>query len=208
MKKYIVLSILSLLLFSGKVSAQSEEVQQLLLNVIKLEQLKKILNNMYDGYKVLTKGYNTIKTISEGNFSLHKVFLDGLLQVSPGVRKYKKVVDIINYQLQLVKTVKPAIHKFKATGLFNETELNYMARVYEDLFNRSLQQLEALAMVITAGNLRMSDDERLNAIDRIYLNISDQLAFLHSFNTENNILAIQRGRVMVDINLSKRLNGL
>ncbi|MBC7384425.1 MAG: TerB family tellurite resistance protein, partial [Bacteroidia bacterium] len=81
MKKYFVLLLLSLLLFSGRVSAQSEEVQQLLLNVIKLEQLKKILNNMYDGYKVLTKGYNTIKTISEGNFSIHKVFLDGLLQV-------------------------------------------------------------------------------------------------------------------------------
>ena len=208
MKKYFVLLLLSLFLFSVKVSAQSEEVQQLLLNVSKLEQLKKILNNMYDGYKVLTKGYNTIKTISEGNFSLHKVFLDGLLQVSPAVRKYKKVADIINYQLQLVRTVKPAINKFRATGLFNGTELNYMARVYGDLFNRSFQQLEALAMVITAGNLRMSDDERLSAIDRIYFNISDQLAFLHSFNTENNILAIQRGRVMVDTKLSKKLSGL
>ena len=208
MKKYFALLLLSLLLFSGKVSAQSEEVQQLLLNVIKLEQLKKILNNMYDGYKVLTKGYNTIKTIAEGNFSLHKVFLDGLLQVSPGVRKYKKVADIINYQLQLVKTVKPAVNKFRATGLFNETELNYMARVYGDLFNRSLQQLEALTMVITAGNLRMSDDERLKAIDRIYFNISDQLAFLHAFNTENNLLALQRGRVMVDTKLSKRISGL
>lgn len=208
MKKYFVLLLLSLFLFSAKVSAQSEEVQQLLLNVSKLEQLKKILNNMYDGYKVLTKGYNTIKTISEGNFSLHKVFLDGLLQVSPAVRKYKKVADIIKYQLQLVKTVKPAIPKFRATGLFNETELNYMAKVYGDLFNRSFQQLEALAMVITAGNLRMSDDERLKAIDRIYFNISDQLAFLHSFNTENNILAIQRGRVMVDTKLSKKLSGL
>ena len=208
MKKYFVLLLLSLFLFSVKVSAQSEEVQQLLLNVSKLEQLKKILNNMYDGYKVLTKGYNTIKTISEGNFSIHKVFLDGLLQVSPGVRKYKKVADIINYQLQLVRTVKPAINKYRATGLFNETELNYMAKVYGDLFNRSFQQLEALAMVITAGNLRMSDDERLKAIDRIYFNISDQLAFLHSFNTENNILAIQRGRVMVDTKLSKKLSGL
>ena len=208
MKKYLVLSMFSLLLFSGKVSAQSEEVQQLLLNVIKLEQLKKILNNMYDGYKVLTKGYNTIKSISEGNFSLHKVFLDGLLQVSPGVRKYKKVADIINFQLQLIKTVKPAINTFRATGLFNETELNYMARVYGDLFNRSFQQLEALAMIITAGNLRMSDEERLNAIDRIYLNISDQLVFLHAFNTENNILALQRGRDNVEIKLSKRLSGL
>jgi len=208
MKKYFVLLLLSLFLFSVKVSAQSEEVQQLLLNVSKLEQLKKILNNMYDGYKVLTKGYNTIKTISEGNFSLHKVFLDGLLQVSPAVRKYKKVADIINYQLQLVRTVKPAINKYRATGHFNKTELNYMTRVYGNIISRSLLQLEALVMVITADQLRMTDDERLGAIDRIYFNMSDQLAFLHSFNTENNILAVQRARGNVEIKLSKRLNGL
>lgn len=208
MKKYIVLLTLCLFISSKKVVAQSEEVQQLLLNVIKLEQLKKILNNMYHGYKVLTKGYNTIKNISEGNFNIHKVFLDGLLQVSPGVRKYKKVADIINSQSQLVKEIKPAIRKFRASGLFNETELNYMGKVYGNLFNRSLLQLETLAMVITTGTLRMSDEERLAAIDRIHFNMSDQLAFLHSFNTENKILAIQRGRGMVDIQLSKKTNGL
>ena len=208
MKKYIVLSAFCLFLFSGMVAAQSEEVQQLLLNVAKLDQLKKILNNMYEGYKVLTKGYNTIKTISAENFSIHKLFLDGLLEVSPGVRKYKKVADIINYQMRLVRVAKPAISRLKASGLFNDTELNYMANVYGNLFTKSLQQLEALAMVITAGKLRMSDEERLDAIDRIYLNISDQLTFLEAFNQDNNILALKRDRSRVDVKLSKRLNGL
>ena len=207
MKKYIVLSVFSLFIFSNRLVAQSSEVQQLLLNVTKLEQLKKILNNMYKGYSILTNGYNTIKSISAGNFNIHQIFLDGLLQVSPGVRKYKKVGDIIKYQLQLVREVKPAINKFKASRLFNETESNYMEKVYSDLFNKSFLQLEALAMVLTAGKLRMSDDERLNAIDRIYFNLSDQLAFLHSFTTENTILALQRGRSMVETKLSQKLSG-
>ncbi|HUQ67577.1 MAG TPA: hypothetical protein VM101_15550, partial [Flavitalea sp.] len=51
--------------------SQSDEAQQLLLNVEKLTQLKKILNDMYKGYKIVSKGYNTIKDISEGNFDLH-----------------------------------------------------------------------------------------------------------------------------------------
>ena len=29
---------------------------------------------MYQGYKIVSKGYNTIKDISEGNFDLHKTF--------------------------------------------------------------------------------------------------------------------------------------
>jgi hypothetical protein len=65
-----------------------------------------------------------------------------------------------------------------------------------------------MTMVITAGKLRMSDDERINAIDRIYNDIADKLVFLRTFNKENNVLAIQRGREMVDTKVSKKLNGL
>ena len=197
-----------ILSFSGKSIAQSDEVQQLLLNVEKLAQLKKILNNMYEGYQVLSKGYNLVKDISEGNFNIHKLFLDALLQVSPAVRKYKKVADIIGYQAQLIKEYKPVFKRFRASGMFNEKELAYMGSVYSSLINKSLQQLDDLAMVITAGKLRMSDDERLSAIDRIYTGMGDQLDFVRVFNKENNLLAIQRGREMVDTKLSKRLNGL
>ena len=208
MKKYIMLISFFILSLSGKSVAQSDEIQQLLLNVEKLTQLKKILHNMYEGYEVLSKGYNTIKDISEGNFNIHKVFLDGLLQVSPAVRKYKKVADIIGYQAQLLKEYKPVFKRFRASGMFNEKELAYMGSVYSSLFIKSLQHLDELAMVITAGKLRMSDDERLSAIDRIYTGMGDQLDFIRVFNKENNLLAIQRGREMVDTKLSKRLNGL
>ena len=57
------------------VNAQSQEIAQLILNLEKLKQLEEILDNMYKGYKILTKGYNTIKNIAEGNFNLHQVFL-------------------------------------------------------------------------------------------------------------------------------------
>ena len=69
--------------YSGQVVAQSTEIQQLLLNVEKLAQLKKILGNMKKGYEIISTGYNTIKDISKGNFNLHEAFLDALMQVSP-----------------------------------------------------------------------------------------------------------------------------
>ena len=83
-----------------------------------------------------------------------------------------------------------------------------MDNVYSNLFNKSLQNLDELTMVITARKLRMSDDERLNAIDRIYIDIGDKLVFLRTFNNENNVIAIQRGRELVDTKVSKKLNGL
>lgn len=194
--------------FSGQVVAQSTEIQQLLLNVEKLAQLKKILSNMKKGYEIVSTGYNTIKDISKGNFNIHQAFLDGLMQVSPTVKKYKRIAEIITYQTQLVKEYKSAFRRFDASNLFNTNEIRYMNNVYTKLFNKSLQNLEELTMVITPGKLRMSDDERINAIDRIYNDLADKLVFLRTFNKENNVLAVQRGREMVDTKVSKKLNGL
>jgi hypothetical protein len=208
MKKCIVIVWVFLFSFSGQMVAQSTEIQQLLLNAEKLTQLKKILSNMKKGYEIVSYGYNTIKDISKGNFNLHEAFLDGLMQVSPTVRKYQKIGEIIIFQTQLVKEYKSAFRRFDASNLFNANEIKYMSNVYTNLFNKSLQNLDELTMVITAGKLRMSDDERLNAIDRIFNDMSDKLVFLRTFNKENNVLAIQRGREMVDTRVSKKLNGL
>ena len=68
-------------------SAQTVEAQQLLLNWEKLTQFKQILQDMYDGYQIIHKGYTTIKNISSGNYQLHKGFLDALLEVSPRGKK-------------------------------------------------------------------------------------------------------------------------
>ncbi len=93
MKKCIVIVWIIMFFFFGQTMAQSTEVQQLLLNIEKLSQLKKILSNMKKGYEIVSNGYNTIKDISKGNFNLHQDFLDGLLQISPTVRKYKRIAE-------------------------------------------------------------------------------------------------------------------
>lgn len=208
MKSLLILLLLTAQISSNVLYAQSTEAQQLLLNVEKLAQFKKILSNMKKGYEIVSTGYNTIKDISQGNFNLHDAFLNALLQVSPTVRKYKRVADIISCQSQIVKEYRSAFNRFKSTNLFNFSEITYMEDVYKNLFNKSLQNLDELAMVLTAGKLRMSDDERIAAIDRIYKDISDKLVFLRSFNNEGSVLAVQRGREMVDTKLSEKLNGL
>ena len=195
-------------LHTSTLSAQAEEAQQLLLNWEKLTQFKKILNNMYDGYKILHKGYTTIRNISESNFSLHKTFLDGLLQVSPAVRKYKRIADIINIQLRIVKEYKAVFNEFKQNKQFTTTEIKNIGNVYNNLFKESLQQIDELALVITSGKLRMSDDERLQVIDRVYDRITDQFAFLQEFNNNTMVLSIQRTKEQQEIELSRKLRGI
>ena len=188
--------------------AQSQEVQQLLLNVEKLAQFKQILSDMKKGYQVISTGYNTIKDLSQGNFSLHKTFLDGLLEVSPAVKKYKRIADIINCQLSLMKEYKSAYRRFEATGVFDGSELNYISGVYERLLDQSLKNLDALTMVITAGQARMNDNERITAIDGIYEDMQDMLVFLRHFNGSTNVLALQRRKASGDIGTVKSFHGI
>lgn len=174
--------------------AQSQEVQQLLLNVEKLSQLKNILSDMKRGYEVVSKGYNAVKNITQGNFSLHEVFLDGLWLVSPEVRKYYKIADIIKFQADIVSEYKSAFRRFNSSGNFSVSELEYLSKVYKRLFEESLDNLDHLAMVITANQMRMSDEERLRAIDKIFSDTIEKLEFLRSFNESAGVLGLQRER--------------
>jgi DNA repair ATPase RecN len=206
MKKWGLIFI-SICFFTVSLKAQTAEAEQLLLDWEKLTQFKKILQNMYDGYKIVYKGYTTIKDISKGNFDLHKTFLDALLQVSPVVKQYKRTSDIINYQLRIVKEYKSALNQFKQDKSFTPEELNYLEKVYSNILDQSLKCLDDLAMVITSGQLRMSDDERLQTIDKIYNSIVDQFSFLKDFNSSTAVLALQRENENRQIEMSKSING-
>lgn len=173
-------------------SAQSNEAKQLMLNVEKLSQLKNILSDMKKGYTVVSQGYSKVKDIASGNFSLHEVFLDGLMMVSPQVKKYRRVADIIAAQKSIVSEYKAALGAFRGADVFNVSELDYLGNVYSSLFDASLQNLEDLTMVITSSKLRMSDEERLKAIDRIFLDTSDKLEFLRDFNRGAVVLFHQK----------------
>jgi len=209
MKKMMTIILLALCLGNaGQARAQATEVVQLLLNVEKLAQLKGILQDMKRGYDMLHSGYTTIKDISQGNFNLHKLFLDALLEASPTVKRYYKVPKIIAYQLDLLRQSRSALVRFRQSGRFDPKELSYLERVYSNLLDQSLRNLDELAGVVTSGKLRMSDDERLKAIDRIYDDMEQKVLFLKGFNSNATILAIQREREQLDIEKVRAMNGL
>lgn len=192
--------------FSKSSAAQEFEIEQLLLNVEKLAQFKQILQDMKDGYEILVQGYNTIRDLSEGNFSLHDAFLSGLMQVSPTVRKYRRIAEIIEMQVLLTKQCTDALRRFRLSELFNDREVDYLDQVYNNLLRSSVRNIEDLTMVITAGELRMSDHERLEVIDRIYTDMTEKILFVRLFTDDNAKLLIGRMRENKDVNILEKLS--
>jgi len=187
---------------------QAVEIQQLILNWEKLRQLEEILDNMYRGYQILDKGYTTIKNIAEGNYTIHQLFLDGLMAVNPSVRNYRRIPYIIDYQKLLLKEYQRAYNRFRQDPNFTLDELEYLGSVCKFLFDASLRNIDELIMVITASQLRMSDAERMQAIDRIFFDMEDKVIFLRSFNNNTQLLAIQRARSRNDVKTMRQLYGI
>jgi len=213
MRKYLkhivgILIIFVLISNAVRCSAQAQEMQQLILNIEKLTQLKGILKDMKTGYQIYKEGYGTVSSLSKGNFDLHSVYLNGLLSINPTVKNYGRIAEILLQQASLITEYKSTYSSFKQSNTFSVSELSYISDVYTQLVTQSLENLDELTNVLTAGKLRMSDDERMSAIDRIYGSSSDKLQFLRHFNRQGEVLSLQRSKDLGDTRTLKQLYGI
>ena len=207
MFKIVVMSLLVSMASAKPIRAQSvvQLAEQLALDYQKLSQLKGILQDMYDAYKVMDKGLSDVKNIVSGNFDLHKAFLDGLLAVSPAVKNYARVGDIIQAEYTIVSEYTSGFNNFKQSGNFSGDEITYIGSVYSNLLNRSTEYVTQLVMIITSNQLRMGDAERLAGIDRVYSGIMGDLVFLRRFNSSTSIQEVQRAKQSADLGMLNSL---
>ncbi|QEC65624.1 TerB family tellurite resistance protein [Mucilaginibacter ginsenosidivorans] len=213
MKKRIKTLLLTAIIAFGaadhcRAQSVADCIRQLALDYQKLASLKSILGQMYTGYDILSKGYRAVKDVSQGNFSLHEAFLNGLFIVNPTVRKYPRVEDIINDQAMLVSEYKTTWSAYQSSGKFSPDELSYMIGVYNNLVDATFKNLNDLAMVLGDGQLRMSDAERLGVIDRIYLDSKNELSYLRKFNDQAGRTLAQRKQAQADKQIINSLYGL
>ena len=193
---------------TGGASGQVQEMQQLLLDIEKLTQMKSILSDMKTGYQIYEQGYGSISSLSKGNFNLHQTYLNGLLAISPAVKNYARIADILTMQASLISEYKRKQALFRQSGSFSVSELSYISDVYTRLVSQTLNDAGELADVLMAGKLRMSDAERIKAIDRIYTGSSERLQFLRSFNNQGVVISLQRIKEAGDSQTLNRLYGI
>lgn len=193
---------------SISLKAQSHEATQLILNYEKLVQLRQILDDMYEGYSVLNEGYSKVKSIAEGNFKLHEAFLNELLKVSPEVRNYYRVAEIIIYQQRILQEYLITYNQVKNDRVFTVGELANLHDVYRGMFRGSLRNLDELTLILTAGELRMSDFDRLEAIDRLHSEMVGILVEVRQVNASVNTLFRQRKRMDNERKAMESLNGI
>jgi hypothetical protein len=186
---------------------QQKETQQRYLQQ-QIGALQVYISYVKMGYNVVNTGVTTIKKIKDGDFNLHRDVLSRLSGVNPHIKSYIKVADIIAYQLRIITDMKACLRGVRKAGQFSAAELEHCSMVITNLLQSSLENIDALLVLITDGSAKLRDDERIKRIDAIYADMQDKYAFCTSFSNEMGLLTAHRLREARDIQLSKLLNGL
>jgi hypothetical protein len=208
MTKLILVLTLGLGSITGRGQSILDLTEQLAFDAQKLGSLKSTLQEMVQGYNQLKTGYTHIRDIARDNFNLHQAFLDALWVLSPAVRSDPRLTNIVNTANRIVAEWRNGTARISSTPLFTAQEVSYITGTLSALMTRCNQELEELALVTTDNELRMSDDQRLQALDRIDGQLKVELGFLQQFNNSLALEAARRQKEAGDIHTLKRLYGL
>lgn len=184
-------------LFRQKKTREKYLVQQ-------LTALQVYAGYLKQGYNIASKGINTVKSIKNGEFSLHRDFFNSLKIINPVIRNHVKTAEIVTYQSQIIKL----FGRLNQLEELSEQEHSYIRRVKLKVLDEGSKDLEELFMVITTGALEMTDDERMNRLDKIYGSMQDRYRFTESFINDAIGLSEQRKTGKRELNTLKKLNDI
>jgi hypothetical protein len=170
--------------------------------------LKVYLAYVQKGYAIAQKGLTTISAIKQGEFDIHRDFFGSLKDVNSKIARYARVEETITMQLKIVQVYKDVRRHVKGYNLFNENEVDYTLKVFENVLKDCSELIMDLIAVITSNNLEMKDDERVKRIDRLYTDMQDAYVFSQAFGNEVKLLGLQRMKEQSDVQTSRALHDI
>jgi hypothetical protein len=160
------------------------------------------------GYKIAKEGLTTIGGFTKGEFNLHTDYFNSLKSVNPVIKRYTKVAEIIALQVKIVQNYNRTYRRLNRNDMFSGDELVYIGRVFNRLLDDCEKTLDELLTITTDGKLEMKDGERIERIDKLYLDMQDKYTFSQSFSNDAKSLAASRVKEKKDVQISRALQGI
>lgn len=170
-------------------------VQRLQNETIKLQNVQKQLENLLSKLKL-----DEIYQWSKKQTDLFSGYYDELQRVRSAIAYYKRVKDVVNNQVQVVKECQRAITTITKIKAFKPEEVVSMVDVYTGILEQSLRNVDQLYLVIRSFATQMDDAERLALIHRASDKVDENLADLREFTNQNLMLGMQRVKEQSEIN--------
>ncbi|TAN02247.1 MAG: hypothetical protein EPN39_00295 [Chitinophagaceae bacterium] len=201
MKKYLL--ILITLLTASNIHAQtfSEFFQQkktqkkyLLKQIAELQSYIELAKK---GYGIVSDGLNFIGDLKGGKFNLSKDYFSSLDNISHMVKKDNDIANTVSLQASINDLYNKA-KKDAGSVYLSSSEKNYIQKVWSNLLDKCNDNITQLDNLTTAGHYKMTENERLQAIDKVYNDMQDKKDFANSFYNEVKVLINQRTKEQME----------
>ena len=160
------------------------------------------------GYQIAKGGLHTIGDIKNGEFTLHETFFSSLAHINPSLQHYSRIADIIALQLNINKQYRRCYESVNQSSEMSNNELTYIHSVFAALLDNSANDISNLITLLTDGQFKLEDNERLQRIDAIYENMLHKYGFAQTFSRQVNILTLNRQKEGVETSSLQSLYNL
>lgn len=179
------------------------QVQRLQNNTIALQNAQKALEN--------TESELHLKEIAgwvQKQKDLYESYFNELWEVKTIITGYHRIKEISEKQAALVSSYKRVWNLLQQDKHFTPDELSYMGNVYSGILNQTLEDANGLLDIISAFTTQMDDAARMKMIDAVGNKVDENYSDLQRFNTENEMLSLQRSKDVNDAAIVKWMYGL
>lgn len=179
------------------------KVQRLQNETIWLQNAQKQIENQLSKLRL-----NEISGWTEKQQTLYSGYYKELWQIKAFIRDYRRMKELAQKQAALVGQYQRAWSLFRSDRHFSPDELHHMQSVYSGILEASLENLEEIIQIASAGRTQMSDAQRLELISRAGDHLDENYNDLKQFNTQNQLLSLRRAADLNELQTLKNYYGL
>ncbi|WP_243837293.1 conjugal transfer protein TraI [Mucilaginibacter gilvus] len=179
------------------------KVQRMQNKTIWLQNAQKVIENQMSKTKL-----TEISGWTEQQKQLYSNYYSELGKIKSVIANYQRIKDITLKQAALVSEYKQAWSLFRQDSHFNPQELSYMQQVYSGILDASVKNLDEIILVVSPTKTQMTDEQRLELINKASDHLDENYNDLHKFNSQGIQLSLQRSKDLNDIQSIKKLYGI
>lgn len=138
-----------------------------------------------------------IKGVIDKTQQLHDTWYSSLLQISSGVRNYRRVREIYDAQASMIQQFSSVQSDLARKGL-TPAQVSEAGKTYTALLTENIGLIGDLIGVMSAGKAKMTDPERLEFINSIADQMSSQQELFTYYTRKCEALAQQQQQAAID----------
>jgi hypothetical protein len=179
------------------------KVQRMQNETIWLQNAQKVLENELSKLRL-----SEIAGWSGQQQKLYSQYYSELGQIKSYISYYQRIKNLTVKQAALISEYQNAWSLLHNDQHFTVDELNHMQQVYTGILDASAKNLDRIMLVINPGKTQMSDEQRLELINKAGDQLDGNYRDLKQFNSQNEMLSLERGKDANEVATLKNYYGI